>query len=79
VIKRKKKSKRTSIEIQKMEKPYKHSMEHNTGYSMDGKDFQDMYTHAIPKRVSKETRAEKRISMKMGYLLFIYFNGISFV
>ena len=62
ILKRKKKSKLTKDELPKM-KPYKHKMENNTGYAMEGDDFQDMYTHEIPKRASDSTQNEKRISL----------------
>jgi hypothetical protein len=41
----------------------KHSMAHNTGYSMLGSNFQSAYTHGVPKRVSKDDRDERRISL----------------
>ena len=63
VLKRKKKDKKSGMELPKM-KPIKHAMEHNTGYIMEGTDFQNMYTHGIPKRVSRASVGvdERRVS-----------------
>ena len=43
--------------------PFKHLMENNTGYAMEGSDFQDCYTHEVPKRASDSTVDERRISL----------------
>jgi alkylated DNA repair dioxygenase AlkB len=41
----------------------KHSMTDNSGYMMLGERFQKDYLHGVPKRVSKEHRDERRISL----------------
>jgi len=41
----------------------KHNMINNTGYIMQGVDFQKKYTHGVPKRVSKAFKDERRISL----------------
>lgn len=51
----------------KKKKSLKHLMENNTGYVMYGKDFQKNYTHGVPKRVTKERRDERRISITFRY------------
>lgn len=63
VLRRKNKNKATGTELKPMKKPYKHIMENNTGYAMEGEDFQNCYTHEVPKRASKEDRDERRISL----------------
>ena len=62
IIKRKSKSKSTKTELLSMN-PYKYRMENNTGYEMTGSDFQDLYTHEVPKRASNSNIDERRISL----------------
>lgn len=62
VIHRKKKNKYTKKPMEQMN-PLKHLMKNNTGYAMEGPDFQNLYTHQVPKRASKPDQDERRISI----------------
>lgn len=62
VLKRKNKCKNTKEELEKIN-PIKHLMENNTGYEMFGNDFQNRFTHEIPKKASCKEEDERRISL----------------
>lgn len=61
VLRRKKKNKETGEELTEMV-PFKHNMKNNTGYAMEGDDFQNCYTHEVPKR-AVGNGDERRISL----------------